>query len=125
MVKNTFKSDLGNVQVSDLAIAEMAALAALKISGVSAMGTGSRVEGLADLLGLRAGSQGVSVEMGAGKVSLRLFLIVEFGAEIAEVSMQVQDSVLEVVEQMTGLEVNAVDVTIQGVKFSGQDRKNK
>jgi uncharacterized alkaline shock family protein YloU len=125
MMKSTFKSDLGDVQVSDVAIAEMAALAAQKIPGVSAMGAGSRVESLGELLGVRAGSQGVSVEMGAGQVSLRLFLIVDFGAEIGELSMQVQDAVLEVVEKMTGLEVRAVDVTIQGVRFSGQDRKSK
>ena len=125
MVKSTFKSDLGLVQVSDEAIAEIASLAAGKVAGVSGMGSGSRVESLAELFGVSSGGQGVTVEMRGTSVSLRLFLIVEFGAEIGEVSLQVQDLVSESVEKMTGLEVRAVDVTVQGVRLSGQDRKGR
>lgn len=123
MMKSTLKSDLGHVRVSDEAVAEIAALAAGKIPGVFGLGSGSRVESLAELLGVRSGAQGVSVEMRATYVNIKIFLIVEFGAEIGEVSLQVQDAVAEAVEKMSGLEVKAVDVTVQGVKFGGQDRK--
>jgi uncharacterized alkaline shock family protein YloU len=123
VVKNTYQSDLGKVRVSDEAIAEIAALASQKVAGVAGMGSGSGVESLAEMLGLRSGSQGVAVEMGASQVSLRLFLIVEFGAEIGELSLAVQDAAAEAVEKMTGLEVKAVDVTIQGVRFASHDKK--
>src|SRR5436190_10096622 len=99
-MKNTLKNDLGRIQVSDEAIAEIASLAATKVAGVAGMGSGSRVESLAELLGVKSGGQGVSVEMGGRDVSLRLFLILEFGADIADVALQVQEDVAEAVEKM-------------------------
>lgn len=119
MVKNTLKTDLGLIRVSDAAVSEIATLASLKVPGVAAMGTGSGVESLAQMLGVGATGQGVSVEMGSRELALRLFLVLDFGADIAEVCLQVQENVAEAVEQMTGLEVKAVDVTVQGVKSPG------
>ena len=124
-MKNTLKNDLGRIQVSDEAIAEIASLAASKVPGVSGMGSGSRVESLAEILGVKSGGQGVSVEMGARDVSLRLFLILEFGSDIADVALQVQEDVAEAVEKMSSLEVKAVDVVIQGVRLNSADRKGK
>jgi uncharacterized alkaline shock family protein YloU len=124
-MKNTQKNEHGRIQVSDEAIAEIAALAALKVSGVFDMGTGSRVESLAEMLGVRSGPQGVLVEMGQRDVNLRLFLILEFGAEIAEVALQVQENVAEAVEKMSSLEVGTVDVVIQGVRLALPDRKGR
>lgn len=124
-MKNTLKNDLGRIQVSDEAIAEIASLAASKVSGVAGMGSGSRVESLAEILGVKSGSQGVSVEMGAGEVSLRLFLVLEFGSDIADVALQVQEDVAEAVEKMSSLEVKSVDVVVQGVRLSSAERRGK
>jgi uncharacterized alkaline shock family protein YloU len=124
-LKNTVKNDLGRIQVSDEAIAEIAALAACKVPGVAGMGSGSRVESLAELLGVRSGGQGVSVEMHAREVSLRVFLIVEFGTDIADVGLRVQEEVAEAVEGMSALDVKAVDVVIQGIRHSSAERKAK
>ena len=111
--------------MSDEAIAEIASVAATRIQGVAGMGSGSRVESLAELFGARSPSQGVAVEMSARDVSLRLFVIVEFGADIAEVALQVQEAVSEAVEKMCALQVRAVDVVVQGVKLSANERKGK
>jgi uncharacterized alkaline shock family protein YloU len=124
-MKNTLKNEHGRVQVSDEAIAEIAAIAATKVAGVAGLGSGSRVESLAELLGVRSGAQGVVVEMGQRQVSLRLFLNLEFGADIAEVALEVQENVAEAVERMSSLEVGAVDVVIQGIRLSANDRKGK
>jgi uncharacterized alkaline shock family protein YloU len=124
-MKNTFKNDHGRVQVSDEAIAEIAALAATRVSGVADMGTGSRVESLAQLLGVQGGPQGVLVEMGQRQVDLRIFLILEFGADISEVALQVQENVAEAVEKMSSLDVGSVDIVIQGVRAASTERKGR
>jgi uncharacterized alkaline shock family protein YloU len=125
MVKSTLKNELGRVHVSDLAIAEIAALAATRVSGVAGMGSGSRVESLAEALGLRSPSQGVQVEMGPRELSLKLFLILEFGVDMAEVALQVQDNVAEAVEKMSSLELKTVDVVIQGVRPASGEKKGR
>lgn len=120
MAKDAVRSDLGRIQVSEEAIAEIAAAAALKVAGVAGLGSGGRVESLAQALGLESGSRGVGVEtLGAG-VSLRLSLLVEFGAEIGETGLLVQEAVRQAVEDMCGLEVRHVDVLVQGVRVRGR-----
>jgi uncharacterized alkaline shock family protein YloU len=114
-MKNTLRNELGFVRVSDEAIASIAAQAANRVKGVAAMGSGGTVDSLADLMGVHSQARGVHVEMGDREVALALSILVEFGAEIAEVALQVQEAVAEAVEKMSGLTVVQVDVTVQGV----------
>jgi uncharacterized alkaline shock family protein YloU len=116
MPKNTAHSDLGRIQVSDEAIAELAAAAAGKVSGVSGLGRGGRLETLAQALGIEGGAHGVAIETLGRSVALRLSVQVDFGADIAELGLEVQEAVREAVESMTGLEVRAVDVLVTGVR---------
>src|SRR6185369_4303512 len=110
MLKNTAKTDLGRIQVSDEAIAEMASTAALRVEGVAAMGASGRMDSLAQVLGLDKGGLGVKVEMSGRQLSLQISILVEFGADVAEVGLSVQEAVAAAVEQMTGLDVRDVDV---------------
>jgi uncharacterized alkaline shock family protein YloU len=122
MLKNTAKTDLGRIQISDEAIAEMASTAALRVEGVSAMGASGRVESLAQALGLDQGASGVMVQMSGRELSLRVAILVDFGADVAEVGLSVQEAVAAAVEQMTGLDVREVDVAIQGVRQPKRER---
>ncbi len=122
MLKNTAKTDLGRIQVSDEAIAEMASTAALRVEGVAAMGASGRMESLAQVLGMDKGGLGVRVEMSGRQLSLQLSILVEFGADVAEVGLSVQEAVAAAVEQMTGLDVRDVDVAIQGVRPAKKER---
>jgi uncharacterized alkaline shock family protein YloU len=118
-MKNTIQNELGKVRVSDEAIASIAALATQRIKGVAGMGTGGTVDTLADLLGLHKQGRGIQVQMGEKEVALSLNLIIEFGADIAEVATQVQEAVAEAVEKMSGLVVVEVNVVVQGVAAAG------
>jgi uncharacterized alkaline shock family protein YloU len=122
MLKNTAKTDLGRIQVSDEAIAEMASTAALRVAGVAGMGASGRVESLAQILGVDRGGRGVQVELSGRELSLRLAILVDFGADVAEVGLSVQEAVAAAVEQMTGLDVREVDVAIQGVRPGKRER---
>jgi uncharacterized alkaline shock family protein YloU len=94
----------------------MASAAALKVPGVVGIGRGGRLESLAQVLGVDRGAGGVLVETAARSVDLKLNLLVEFGCDVADVGLAVQEAVQEAVETMTGLEVREVDVLIQGVR---------
>jgi len=115
-MKSTARSELGRIQVSDEAIAEMAATAAMKVPGVAGLGTGGRLETLAQVLGVEKGGRGVGVETVGREVGLRMNLLVDFGADIAEVGLAVQEAVREAVESMCGLDVREVDILVQGVR---------
>jgi uncharacterized alkaline shock family protein YloU len=122
MLKNTAKTDLGRIQISDEAIAEMASTAALRVAGVAGMGASGRVESLAQILGVDRGGRGVLVELRGRELSLHLSILVDFGADVADVGLSVQEAVAAAVEQMTGLDVREVDVAIQGVRAGKRER---
>lgn len=110
-------NELGTIRISDEAIGVIAALAALEVHGVGAMAHGT-VDGIAELLGVKPPhGRGVKVEVSEDEVFIELNVVVEFGVDIPSVCQKVQDRVQEAVEDMTGLTVARVNVSVQGVKI--------
>jgi uncharacterized alkaline shock family protein YloU len=60
-------------------------------------------------------SKGVKVNVGEGSSTIDLFIVVEYGVKIPEVSKLVQENVKKTVETMTGLVVSAVNIHVQNV----------
>ena len=67
-------------------------------------------------LGFFPGNSGVRVETQEQDVRLWLNLIVEYGVNLPDVAVQVQDRVSEMVEQMTQLAPVEVHVSIHHIK---------
>ena len=107
--------DLGAVQVHHNAIASIARIAALKVEGVVDTG-GSFVDGIVGMMGKKDSPHGIRVEVTGNDVTLELQVIVEFGSSISQLAWQVQHEVRQAVQQMTGKNVQRVDVIVQGVQ---------
>ena len=60
-------------------------------------------------------SKGVKVEVLEGVVSVRLALNIKYGYSIPDTSQKVQEKVKAAIENMTGLEVADVNVSIADV----------
>ena len=104
----------GNVNISDEVVSIIASLAATEVNGVFGMGN-SISGGFAELLGKKNLSKGVKVLISEKTVSLDLSIIVEYGAKIPDVAWKLQEKVKSEVEAMTGLNVVAVNVSVDGV----------
>jgi uncharacterized alkaline shock family protein YloU len=59
--------------------------------------------------------KGISVARESSQVTVDLVVTVDYGRVIPDVAKEVQRAVTENIEVMTGLTVNAVNVTVQGV----------
>ncbi len=112
MIENV--QELGIVKISDEVVATAAGIAAMQVPGVHGL-SGSLREGLAELLGKKSATRGIMVQMGEDSVSLLLSIEVEFGVRIQDVAWKVQQNVKKRVEEMTGLLVREVNVSVQGV----------
>ena len=113
------QNELGTIKISDEAIGVISGLAALEVQGVASMAHGT-VEGIAEMLGVKPPhGKGVKVEVQNEEVRIELNMLVEFGVDIPTICQKVQDRVREAVEDMTGLIVARVDVSVQGVKMKG------
>ena len=105
---------VGTVQIADEVVAIIAALAATEVDGVASM-AGNITNEVVGRLGMKNLSRGVKVEVLEGVVSVRLALNIRYGYNIPETSQKVQEKVKAAIENMTGLEVADVNVSISDV----------
>ncbi|MBN1444970.1 MAG: Asp23/Gls24 family envelope stress response protein [Candidatus Omnitrophica bacterium] len=106
----------GNVKIDNEVLASIAAVGAKKVPGVHRIFT-SLVGGIAQLI-RKAPDAGVRVIVGENEVSFELKVIVDYDTNIPEVTYQVQKTIKEEVERMSGLKVASVDVIVHGVHIS-------
>lgn len=108
-------SELGRISVSSDAIAQIVGHTAAECYGVVGMAGRGRV---ARLLARDKLTQGIEVAGRDGALTLDLYVIVEYGLNLAEVAATVRSRVGYEVERLTGLPVAAVEVHIQDVRRS-------
>ena len=113
-VLNTNIDKDGNISISTDVIATISAIAAKSIEGVSGM-VNSITGGFAELLGKKNPSKGVKVTLNGRDVKIDMFVVVEYGVKIPDVAWEIQGKTKNEVEAMTGLNVTAVNVNIEGV----------
>ena len=113
--------DNGTVNISDEVIAVMASLAATGVKGVAGM-AGGVVGGIAELLGKKSLSKGVKITKDGESLVLDMDIVVEYGTKIPEISWEVQDKVKSEIETMTGLLVSTVNVNVEGINVSAEEK---
>ena len=111
---------VGTVQIADEVVAIIAGLAATEVDGVASM-AGNITNELVGKLGMKNLSKGVKVEVMEGVVSVDLALNIKYGYSIPKTSANVQEKVKSAIENMTGLEVSDVNVSIADVDMQQAD----
>jgi Uncharacterized protein conserved in bacteria len=114
--------ELGNVKITEEVVAIIAGIAATEVTGVAGM-SGGLAGGIAEMLGRKNLSKGVKVEVGEKEAAIDLYIIVEYGCRIPDVSWEIQEKVKKAVENMTGLSVIEVNIHIQGVNIDKEPKK--
>ncbi|MEW6447029.1 MAG: Asp23/Gls24 family envelope stress response protein [Bacillota bacterium] len=117
-------SELGAIRIANEVVGIIAGLAATEVPGVAGM-SGGIVGGIAEMLGRKNLSKGVKVEVGEREAAIDLFVVVDYGVQIASVAGQVQAAVKRAVEEMTGLAVVEVNVHVQGVVFPEEQKEEE
>ena len=77
-------------------------------------------EFLGNLSGSGRGARGVSVEVGETQAAIDLTVRVPYGRSIPEVVEAMRENVIQRVENLTGLEVTEVNITVKDVFFPEQ-----
>lgn len=114
-----------NLTISEDVIGIIAGIAAAEVEGVSGMTLGF-VDGINQILGNnKKYSKGVKIELEGNNVVIDLYVIVKYGVRIPDVAFSIQNAVKSQVETMTGLNVQSVNINIQGVTFDKVDKNKK
>ena len=105
---------LGDVQISDDALAAIAGIAATEVEGVASM-AGNITNELVSKFGVKSLSKGVKITVDDGQVFVDVSINILYEKNIPEVSTKVQERVKTRIESMTGLTVPEVKVKVAGV----------
>lgn len=107
----------GGLSIANDVIADMAGYAALESYGIVGMASPTLTDGIAKLLPANRLRRGIQVKMTDEGVHVDLYVIVEHGTNISEVSRMLAERVAFVLRDSTQLDVAGVDVHVQGIKI--------
>ena len=109
--------NMGQVQIADEVVAIIAGLAVTEVEGVASM-AGNITNELVSKLGKKSLSKGIRVKVEDGIVSVNVALNIAYGYSVPKTCKKVQEKVKAAIENMTGLEVEKVDIQIANVSIS-------
>jgi uncharacterized alkaline shock family protein YloU len=115
----TVPSPLGRITISPEAVAQIVGRTAAECYGVVGMSLrapGAARERVTRLLPRGRATRGIVVRNREGAVAIDLYVVVEYGLNLAEVAATVRSRVAYEVGRLAGLPVASVDVHIQAVK---------
>lgn len=116
LAPNVKKVEGGKIVFATDVIATIAALAAADVKGVAGM-SGGMVEGITEMLGRKNLTKGVKVEVGSEEAAVDVSVVIQYGFRIQDVCAEIQKSIRNAVETMTGLRVVEVNVFVQAITF--------
>ncbi len=110
------QNTLGKIEYSDEFLSNLAGLASMDCYGIVGMASQKAMDGIVELLKGENLNKGVKITTENDSVRIHLFVIVEYGVSISAVASNVIDTVKYRVEKITGLNVDKVDVTVNGIR---------
>jgi uncharacterized alkaline shock family protein YloU len=120
VMKREAEISLGNVRISLQAVSALASQAALGSYGVVGMAARGFFESWMHPTA-KDPRQGVEVHVGGDKLSLDLYVILEYGTRISTVADSVAHAVRYNVENTFRIPVEAVNIHVQGLRVSNPD----
>ena len=102
----------GSFAIANDVIAQIVGLSVLECYGVVGMAASRLSQGVARLLSRERLGQGVNVRREQGGLAIDLYVVVEYGLNLAEVAANVRSRV----QAQTQLPVHSLQIHIQGVK---------
>jgi uncharacterized alkaline shock family protein YloU len=122
-------TERGSTSISDSVVSKIAGIASQEVDGIR-MGGGGASQTASNLLGSITGgsgspTQGVSVEVGQEEAALDLTLTAEYGKAIPQLAEAVRRNVINRVENLVGLRVTEVNITVSNVFFPQQEQEEQ
>nr|WP_246318535.1 Asp23/Gls24 family envelope stress response protein [Leifsonia psychrotolerans] len=119
-------SSSGKTVIADGVIAKVASIAAREVPGVYALGGGAErmLGAVRDVIGNTDHGQGVRVEVGETQVAADLTIVADYPVPLQKVADDVRAAVYQVIQELVGMEVTEVNVTISDVHTGDDDAQS-
>ena len=115
-MKGRMNSEYGEIIINPEVIATYAGSVAVECFGIVGMAAISMKDGLVKLLKRDSLKHGINVVVEDNKISLDFHVIVAYGVSILAVADNLTSNVKYKVEQFTGMQVENINVVVEGVR---------
>ncbi len=117
MKASSMNTHMGNISIDNEVIAQYAGTVANECFGIVGMANVSVRDGLVKLLKLDNMTKGINVTIAPNKkLILDFHVIISYGVSISAVADNLIDSVKYKVEEFTGLEIEKINIFVEGVR---------
>ena len=124
--QSPLKTERGATTIQDSVVSQVAGIAAQEVEGIRMGGGASQAVGsiMSAVPGVSSGSQsqGVSVEVGEVETAVDLSITVEYGRTIHQIAEAVRNNVIRRVENLVGLRVTEVNISVTDIFFPQQEQ---
>ena len=127
----TVKTDLGEINISKESIRSIVSLTLADVKGV----VGNRksiIKEITDMLRgdtneneIEEASRTIKVEIKDNKPLINLYIIIKYGVRIPDIAWDIQSRVKEGLIKKLGIEINEIDIHVQGIQFPKKTQSRK
>ena len=127
--ESPLQTERGGTRIEDSVVAKIAGIAAQEVEGVRMGGGTTQAIGgiLSSVTGGGGGGQsrGISVEVGTVETAVDLTMTVEYGKPVPQIAEAVRRNVINRVENLVGLNVTEVNISVNDVFFPEQEQQQQ
>lgn len=115
-MKGRVNTQIGTISIDSDAIAQYAGSVAVECFGIVGMATVNVKDGFVKLLMKDSITRGINVFIKNNRLTLDFHVIVSYGVNIQAVSDNLINNVKYKVEELTGLEIDKINIYVEGVR---------
>ena len=117
--RSPLQTERGSTTISNAVVSQVAGIAAQEVEGVQMGGGAAAAVGgfLQNVTGGTGYARGVTVEVGEEEAAVDLTMAIEYGKSIPQITESVRRNVISRAENLVGLKVTEVNVTVADVQF--------
>ncbi len=129
--ESPLQTERGGTTIENTVVQKIAGIAAHEVDGVRMGGGSSQAIGgiLSSVTGGNVGgggqSRGVSVEVGEVESAIDVTLTVEYGKSIPQIAEAVRRNIINRIENLVGLNVTEVNISVNDVFFPGEEQQEQ
>ena len=103
----------GVVKVHESVVASIIRKAVCSVEGVIRLAGNTLVDNIADFVGSKkVMDRAISIEMGDNAVTIEIRVVLAFGCSIPETARNIQETVIDEISRITGMQVPRIDVIV-------------
>ena len=112
----------GSIRIAAAALATIVRKAACSVNGVTRITGSSLVDNIAEFVGSRkVMDRAISIEMGENAVSIEIKVVLAFGCHIPDIAKNIQDTVIDEISRITGMQVPRIDIVVMDLEDEEDD----